>query len=129
MKSLVFHRILIYFLLGIGIPSAVMGYLALRGIKNDQALLEKKRAEQYENFARKIIYSVDEELKNFEGNFQKQVRILNQNKKLTLDRLDQAIDDSDLVVTCFVFKKQDLRLPSTKLLFREKPSDNQVLLL
>ena len=40
------RRIILLFVLGIGLPSSLLGYLALRGIRNDQALLEQERREE-----------------------------------------------------------------------------------
>ncbi|MCJ7629565.1 MAG: hypothetical protein MUO50_14410, partial [Longimicrobiales bacterium] len=40
------RRIILLFGLGIGLPSSLLGYLALRGIRNDQALLEQERREE-----------------------------------------------------------------------------------
>ena len=36
-------RIPLLFLIGIGIPCLLLGYLAFRGIQNDKALLEKEK--------------------------------------------------------------------------------------
>ncbi len=33
-------KIILLFLLGIGLPSLILGYLAFRGVQNDQALTE-----------------------------------------------------------------------------------------
>ena len=38
-------RILFLFILGVGVPSLLLGYLAFRGIRNDQALLEREKRE------------------------------------------------------------------------------------
>jgi signal transduction histidine kinase len=40
------RRIILLFVLGIGLPSSLLGYLALRGIRNDQALLERERRDE-----------------------------------------------------------------------------------
>lgn len=37
------RRILLYFLLGVALPSAVFGFLAFRGIQNDRAVVERER--------------------------------------------------------------------------------------
>jgi signal transduction histidine kinase len=37
------RRTILLFVFGIGLPSSLLGYLALRGIRNDQALLERER--------------------------------------------------------------------------------------
>jgi len=39
------RRTILLFVLGIGLPSGLLGYLAFRGIRNDQALLERERRE------------------------------------------------------------------------------------
>ncbi len=39
------RRTILLFVLGIGLPSSLLGYLAFRGIRNDQALLERERRE------------------------------------------------------------------------------------
>jgi hypothetical protein len=41
-------RIFLLFFLGIGIPSVLLGYLAFRGIQNDQALIEKTKRNEYQ---------------------------------------------------------------------------------
>jgi hypothetical protein len=47
-------RILTYFLLGIALPSGLLGYLAFRGIRNDQALLEREQRQQLEIFIQAV---------------------------------------------------------------------------
>jgi signal transduction histidine kinase len=56
------RRILLYFFLGIALPSGLLGYLALRGIRNDEALLERERREQSTRIARAAVASVEERL-------------------------------------------------------------------
>ena len=51
-------RILMLFLFGITLPSALLGYFALRGIQNDQALLEKERLDAQRRIAETVIASV-----------------------------------------------------------------------
>jgi signal transduction histidine kinase len=45
------RRIVLLFVLGIGLPSSLLGYLALRGIRNDQALLERERRDDLRRIA------------------------------------------------------------------------------
>lgn len=47
-------RILLYFLLGIAVPSGLLGYLAFRGIQNDRALIERERRVALEEAAARI---------------------------------------------------------------------------
>jgi hypothetical protein len=51
-------RALLLFLLGIVVPSALLGYLAFRGIQNDQALLEKNRTDAQRRAAELITRTV-----------------------------------------------------------------------
>jgi hypothetical protein len=45
------RRIILLFVLGIGLPATLLGYLALRGVGNDQALLERERREELSRYA------------------------------------------------------------------------------
>ena len=45
------RRTVLLFVLGIGLPSILLGYLAFRGIRNDQALLERERSEDLRRIA------------------------------------------------------------------------------
>ena len=45
------RRTILLFVLGIGLPSVLLGYLAFRGIRNDQALLERERREDLRRIA------------------------------------------------------------------------------
>ena len=49
------RRIILLFVLGIGLPSSLLGYLALRGIRNDQALLERERREEFMELADAVV--------------------------------------------------------------------------
>ena len=44
------RRTILLFVLGIALPSTLLGYLAFRGIRNDQALLERERRERKEGW-------------------------------------------------------------------------------
>lgn len=56
------RRIVFLFALGIVLPSVLLGYLALRGIQNDRALLEKERLDESRRIAERIIREIDEEI-------------------------------------------------------------------
>ena len=45
------RRTILLFALGIALPSSLLGYLAFRGIRNDQALLERERREDLRRIA------------------------------------------------------------------------------
>jgi signal transduction histidine kinase len=52
-------RILLLFFLGIAFPSFLLGYLAFRGIQNDQALVERERQNRHRQIAEMIAGSLD----------------------------------------------------------------------
>jgi len=59
-------RILILFFLGIAFPSFLLGYLAFRGIQNDQALVEQERQNRHRGIAALIAESLDASLAQIE---------------------------------------------------------------
>lgn len=61
------RRVLFHLLLGIGLPSVLLGYLAFRGIRNDMALLERARIQEHAAVARQITESIDREISALEG--------------------------------------------------------------
>jgi hypothetical protein len=56
------RRILLLFLLGVGIPSLALGYLAFRGIGNERAFLAQRRLEEHRVISRLIGDTVVHEL-------------------------------------------------------------------
>jgi signal transduction histidine kinase len=61
------RRIVLLFALGIVVPSALLGFLAFRGIQNDRALLEKERLEANRRIADQVIREVDEKIRSVEA--------------------------------------------------------------
>jgi signal transduction histidine kinase len=59
-------RILLLFFLGIALPSFLLGYLAFRGIQNDQALLERERRERHRQIAEQIVGSLHADIARLE---------------------------------------------------------------
>lgn len=52
-------RILLLFFFGIALPSFLLGYLAFRGIQNDQALVERERQNRHRAIVELIVGSLD----------------------------------------------------------------------
>ena len=52
-------RIILLFALGIALPSGLLGYLALRGIRNDQALLEREQRNELSRIAEVALAAYD----------------------------------------------------------------------
>ena len=59
-------RILLLFFLGIAFPSFLLGYLAFRGIQNDQALVERERQNRHRGIAELIADSLEASLTRIE---------------------------------------------------------------
>ena len=60
------QRISLLFIFGIGFPSLLLGYLAFRGIQNDQALVEKERFREYGIIVSQITEAIDESISETE---------------------------------------------------------------
>jgi len=60
------RKIPLLFILGIGIPCLLLGYLAFRGIQNDRALLEKERLSEHREILEQVTKSVEENILNAE---------------------------------------------------------------
>jgi signal transduction histidine kinase len=56
------RKITLLFLLGVGLPSLVLGYLAFRGIRNELALLEQRRLGQHRAVAQVISDTIADEI-------------------------------------------------------------------
>ncbi|MFC1765093.1 ATP-binding protein [Planctomycetota bacterium] len=61
--------ILLHFLMGVGLPSLLLGYLAFRGIQKDVALLETERFNAHSAIAQQVVDSVDQQLADIEKAF------------------------------------------------------------
>ena len=112
-------RILLHFSLGIGLPSLLLGYLAFRGIQNDQALLEKERLRQQREVAKLITGSVDEAILTVEKRF---LDITAKDEELSgsdfLDSLEDLKNRQPLVGEIFFLESSGaIQLPIARLLF------------
>jgi signal transduction histidine kinase len=64
-------RIIIYYVLAIVLPCLILGMLALRGIKNDQAIEEREQRRNLSETSQQIIRETDAYLSSIEKNFAK----------------------------------------------------------
>ena len=62
-------RIIISYVLAIVLPCLILGFLALRGVKNDQALVEREQRNSLLEASRQIIIETDEYLLKVENSF------------------------------------------------------------
>jgi signal transduction histidine kinase len=63
------HRIIIWYVLAIVLPCVVLGFLAFRGVKNDQALVEREKRSNLMEAGQQIIREIDAFLSTTENNF------------------------------------------------------------
>ena len=64
-------RIIVYYILAIVLPCLILGILAFRGIKNDQALVEKEHQNNLAEASREIIQETNAHLLSVENDFVK----------------------------------------------------------
>ena len=63
------QRIIIYYVLAIVLPCLILGILALRGIKNDQALVERERRRNLLEAGQQIVRETNTYLSSIENSF------------------------------------------------------------
>jgi len=112
-------RIILLFLLGIGLPSLILGYLAFRGVQNDQALIEKARIDEHRRTAEQIVGLLDEKIGAVEHAFSEAVKDSEgATDKDLANRLESLIDEHPLVEQAFMFKGPDtVHFPVPRLLY------------
>jgi signal transduction histidine kinase len=112
-------RIPLLFLIGIGIPCLLLGYLAFRGIQNDQALLEKERVSDHRKTLELINRSVEDSILKVEQAF---LLTLAKNQDIYQPDLIRSIDSlkkqNPLVEEVFISENYEkILFPLAKLLF------------
>jgi signal transduction histidine kinase len=106
-------------LLGIGLPSLILGYLAFRGVQNDQALIEKARIDEHRRMAEQIVNSMDEKIGVVEQAFSEAVKDSQGATDEDLaKRLESLINEHSLVEQVFIFRGPDtIHFPAARLLY------------
>ena len=112
-------RIPLLFFLGIGIPCLLLGYLAFRGIQNDQALLEKERLNEHRKILELVTKSVEENIFKAEQSF---LFILAKHQEIGQPGLIRSLDSlkkqNPLVEEVFYLENfEKIQFPIAKLLF------------
>ena len=112
-------RIPLLFLVGIGIPCLLLGYLAFRGIQNDQALLEKERLNDHRKILELVNRSVEDSILKVEQAF---LIALTKNQDINQPDLIRYIDSlknrNPLVEEVFFYENYEkIQFPLARLLF------------
>jgi len=113
------RKILLLFFLGIGSPSLLLGYLALRGIQNDQALLEKERLSKHRNIAQQMVGSIDAKILEIEQVFSDATANHQElQHSVPLDSLESLKDQQAIVEAVFLLGNSgQIQLPLARMLF------------
>jgi signal transduction histidine kinase len=112
-------KILLIFLLGIGLPSLLLGYFAFRGIQNDQALLEKRKIDDKRRAAEQVALSIDQLISEVEQAFVKTLPEQEDSQEPDFLRsLEDFKNRYPLIEEAFLFRNsEEIRFPEADLLF------------
>jgi len=112
-------RILLLFVLGIGFPSLLLGYLAFRGIQNDRALLEKEKLSEQRRISEQITALIDENIQEVEQAFQNTIANRPETYLTTLvHSLVSLKSQHPLVEEVFFYQDlEKIQFPAAKFLF------------
>jgi signal transduction histidine kinase len=58
-------KIILYYFTGVVLPGIILGYMAFRGIRNDQALREQENLKKLESNSQTFFYEIDSDLGSF----------------------------------------------------------------
>jgi tetratricopeptide (TPR) repeat protein len=113
------RRIFLLFVLGIGVPSLLLGYLAFRGIQNDQALLEKQDREELRISAVQVTAEVDNTISRAEEMFMMFFESFDYSANPDdIQNLLELKAKAPLVDEVILFhEKSDIHFPTAKLLY------------
>ena len=110
------QKIILLFLFGIGCPSLILGYLAFRGIRNDQALLEKERLMEHRQIAQQITESVADSLKKIEAAFFRTITNPKSEPAAVINSINQIKDQNRLIEAVFTLDNfEKITFPTAKL--------------
>jgi signal transduction histidine kinase len=114
------RRIPLLFLLGVGIPSLALSYLAFRGIRNELALLEQRRLGEHRALAELVGDTITERIAAAERAFSTVLTGRDDPHAADLvATLDSLKTESPLVEEVFLFADlETVTLPAADLLFR-----------
>ncbi|MDB4581576.1 HAMP domain-containing histidine kinase [Draconibacterium sp.] len=104
-------RIIIYYLLVIVIPSCILGFLALSGIRNDQALIEREQRKKLAEYGTSIISEANARIAIFNNRFNEKIPDLLPSfpSSLTFEEpaLYSFIEENNLIRSIFLIQPSD----------------------
>lgn len=115
-------KVILLFLISLGVPSVFLLYLAIRGIENDQALAEQKLLFEHKAMASSLANRVDKEISLVEKDLYNLLREYLDSKDSNLAEHIGRVDSSPLVNEVFLLREDSLVFPLAKLMYQIKPS-------
>ena len=114
-------RILLLFFLGIAVPSFLLGYLAFRGVQNDQALVERERQNRQRQITELIADSLDAGIARIEQSLDRAISALQAPRPFEVDPgLDSLRLEEPLIRAVFFLERSGtVRFVGRPLLFSE----------
>ena len=104
-------RIIVNYLLVIVIPSCILGFLALRGIRNDQALIEREQRKKLAESGTSIISETNSHITIFNDRFRGKLPDLSPSfpSSLTFEEhtLNSFIEENSLIRSIFLIQPSD----------------------
>jgi hypothetical protein len=114
------RKLVFLFLLGVGVPSLALAFLAFRGIQNELALLEQRQLDGYRTLADRISDSILSQVDRAEASVS---RLVAAQQGAPVSHLEEAFDslraDHSLIEAAFFLDPDGrVRLPTKELRFR-----------
>ncbi len=97
----------------------MLGYLAFRGIRNDQALLEREKREELQSLAETITFEIESRISQSERSFiELVIEVPTSETSVLNQKLNTYKDQNPLVKESFYFDKAEgIHFPAAKLLY------------
>jgi signal transduction histidine kinase len=112
-------RIFFLFILGIVVPSLLLGYLAFRGVRNDQALVERDKREELQRQTDKITSEIENWISRTEQLFMDIAsEETGMEKPSLLQKLNMFKDQNPIAAEPYLFdSRRGIQFPAAKLLY------------
>lgn len=110
-------KVTLLFLISLGIPSAFLLLLAIRGIENDQALAEQRLLTEHKRIANALVTEVDKEIRLVEDELVSLLREKPYSEEPDLIESRAGVISSVLIDEVFLLRGDDLVYPYAALLY------------
>ena len=101
------RKVVVYYFLAIVLPCVILGILAFRGIRNDQALIERENRIKVQETAHDIVSMLDNKLDSIEKLLQDFEYIITDEAVFHNHDLDSILTNLPEVAGCVVFSSDN----------------------